>query len=142
MTEYSTDDPLDEIIEDELKSGKFPDAAEMRVKAVFAKGSAPAHKEAASCRKVPAILRLIGDYDFVLVFWTNQWNSYTVQQRHRLVVHELWHITANKNGDPKLRPHGGDFCEIPEHDKHSEQLAKEIPLPEQLAKGPLQVTLD
>jgi predicted metallopeptidase len=142
MPKYATDDALNEIVAGVLKSGEFPDAEDMRVKAVFAKGSAPAHKEAASCRKVPAILRLVGDYDFVLVFWTNDWNSKTNEERLVTVCHELWHISQNDEGQPKIRPHGGDFCELPEHDIHSKALAKRVKPPAIMATMPRQITLD
>lgn len=142
MPKYGVDDALTRIIEDVLASGQFPDTEGLRIKAVFAKGSAPAHKEAASCRKVPTILRLIGEYDFVLVFWTNDWNSKTNQERLETVCHELWHVTVNDQDEPKLRPHAGDFCELPEHDAHSKALAKRIPAPRIMASMPRQVTLD
>ena len=141
-TKYKVDDGLSEIVKEVLESGQFPDTEGFRIKAVFAKGSAPAHKEAASCRKIPALLRLLGDYDFVLVFWTNDWNSKTNQERLETVCHELWHVTANDEDEPKLRPHAGDFCELPEHDIHSKALAKRIPPPQIMATLPRQVTLD
>ena len=141
-TRYKVDDGLSEIVKELLKSEEFPDSEGFRIKAVFAQGSAPGHKEAASCRKIPALLRLLGDYDFVLVFWTNNWNQLTNDERLVLVCHELWHITKNDEEEPKLRPHRGDFCELPEHDVHSKALAKRITPPTIMATMPRQVTLD
>jgi predicted metallopeptidase len=142
-TKYKVDDALEQIIKHLIDSGKFPDTEDMRIKSVFAGGSAPKHhKEAASCRKVPALLRLLGDYDFVLVFWTNDWNAMTPEQRLKTVCHELHHVMQNDAGDPTLRPHGGDFCELPEHDKVSAELAKQVAMPPGLKGGLVQVTLD
>ena len=140
--EYQVDDALNETIQELLKGGEFPDAEGMRVKAVFAKGSAPGHKEAASCRKIPRLLRLLGDYDFVLVFWSNNWNQLTTEDRLILLCHELWHVRKNPEEEPTLRPHGGDFCELPEHDAHSRALAKRVTPPAVMARMPRQMTFD
>ena len=136
-------DVLTEIVKEAIASAEFPDANPDRIKAVFAKGSAPAHRrEAAACKKEGQLERDFGDYDFFLIFWQNDWNAATAQRKWEMVCHELWHVTVNKDGLPKLRPHGGDFCELPEHDMHSKAQAKRIPIPAIMKTQTQQVTFD
>jgi hypothetical protein len=143
MTEYKDDQALTAIVNEALASNQFPDAEGLRVKAVYAKGSAPSHRrEAAACKKEPKLEREFGDYDFFLIFWTNDWNSATIERKWEMVCHECYHITRGKEGEPKLRLHGGDFCELPEHDKKSKALAKSIPIPAIMKTLTHQVTFD
>lgn len=144
MVEYRDDEALTAIVQEALSSGEFPDVPDgMRVKAVFAKGSAPAHKrEAAACKKVGQLEREFGDYDFFLIFWTNPWNAATIEHKWEMVMHECHHMTENKEGQPKIRQHGGDFCELPEHDVYSRAAAKRVPMPVIMKSQTQQVTFD
>jgi hypothetical protein len=140
MVDYSEDDALDEILADLLKQTQiFPDTIEMRVKAIFASGTGP-RKRAAVCRLLPAPVRMIGDYDYLIVIYQNAWDGQTTERRLQICCHELWHIKPSKNGEPGLREHGGDFCELPDHDVRSKALAKAVAVPEIMANLPRQLT--
>lgn len=137
---YVRDDRLQKAVEDVMSSGKFA-AREFEVGAVFAKGRAPADREAASCRKIPSAARTFSNVDFLLVFWKKPWDSMTTQERHRLIVHEVSHIAIDAKGNAKVRRHSGDFCEIWEHDLETQRIAKEIPVSPALAKFDRQTTM-
>jgi hypothetical protein len=138
---YTHNPHLQKAVDDVLSNEAFRAVAELTVKAVFAKGKAPADREAASCRKVPGPVRAVTKVDFLLVFWTKEWDAMPTPERHRTIVHECMHVGMNDNGDPKIRRHGGDFCEIPEHDKESMELAKQIPVSPSLSKFDRQATM-
>ncbi len=124
---YLHDPNLQRAVDDVMEAQDFEAVREFKVVAVFAKGKAPAEREAASCRKMPNAIRTVSEIDFLLVFWTSAWEKMTTPDRHRLIVHELMHVGINEKGEPKIRRHSGDFCEIPEHDKESAELAKKVP---------------
>lgn len=139
---YVHDPNLQKVVEDIVNSGEFDEfITDFKVVAVFAKGKAPADREAASCRKIANAIRTVSKIDFLLVFWREPWDQMTSPERHKLVVHEIMHIGVNDKGEPKIRRHSGDFCEIPEHDKESAELAKKIPISAALRKFDRQGTL-
>lgn len=138
---YAADDTLTDIVQQILRSGHFSEAMNFTIKALYARGSPPGYREAASCHKMSEAVRAVSGVDFILIFWTTPWNAATVEERQVLLVHELHHI-AVKDGKPALRRHAGDFCEIPKHDRFCVELAKKIPIPPMLRKGSLvQTTL-
>jgi hypothetical protein len=139
---YTHNSHLQKAVDDVLSNEAFRAVADFKVAAVFAKGRAPADREAASCRKVPGPVRVVSRIDFLLVFWTTDWDAMPTSERHRTIVHECMHVGINDKGDPKIRRHSGDFCEIPEHDKESAELAKKIPISPALEKLPRQGTLE
>jgi hypothetical protein len=142
-TEYQDNDALTAIVKEALASGEFEDANSDRVKAVFAKGSAPSRsKEAAKCVKSAKLQRQFGDFDFFLVFWSNNWNAIPNLERWETVLHECHHMTRNKDDEPTYRRHEGDFCELPEHDTWSKAAAKRIPMPAIMKTLTQQVTFD
>ena len=138
---YTHNPHLQKAVDEVLGNEAFQAVAEFKVVAVFAKGKAPADREAASCRKMPGAIRTVSGIDFLLVFWTSEWDAMPTPERHRTIVHECMHIGSNDKGDPKIRRHGGDFCEIPEHDKESLELAKQISVSPSLAKFDRQATM-
>ena len=52
-TKYKVDDGLSEIVKEVLESGQFPDTEGFRIKAVFAKGSAPRTRKLPAAAKFP-----------------------------------------------------------------------------------------
>jgi predicted metallopeptidase len=139
---YIEDPQLAHVIAETLESTELlPYAQAFEIKAVFARGKAREGRESASCRRQSQAWRTVTGVDYLLVFWTDDWEAMTTERRHRTVVHELLHIRPNKNGDPGLRRHQGDFCEIEAHDKESADLAKKIPISPTLRKLPRQATL-
>jgi hypothetical protein len=138
---YTHNPHLQKAVDDVLGHQAFQPVAEFKVVAVLAKGKAPADREAASCRKIPNAIRTVSGIHFLLVFWTAEWDAMTTAERHRTIVHECMHIGSNDDGEPKIRCHGGDFCEIPQHDKESLELAKQIPIPASLAEFDRQATM-
>lgn len=138
---YTRNPRLQKAVDDVLSNGAFREVAEFKVVALFAKGKAPADREAASCRRIPNAIRTVSGIDFLLVFWTAEWDAMATKEHHRTIVHECMHVGSNDNCDPKIRRHGGDFCEIPEHDKESAELAEKIPISPALEKLPRQGTL-
>jgi len=131
---YVHDPRLQKAVEDVMGHETFAPVHDFKVVAVFAKGKAPADREAASCRKISNAIRTVSGIDFLLTFWTAEWDLMKRSERHRIIVHELMHVGINDKGDPKVRRHSGDFCEIPEHDKESAELAKTIPISTSLDK--------
>jgi predicted metallopeptidase len=125
---------LQKAVDDVLESHAFQATRDFKIVAVFAKGKAPADREAASCRKMSNAIRKATGLDFLLVFWTAEWDLSTKAQRHRLIVHELMHIGVNDEGNPKIIRHHDNFCEIPEHDRASGELAEKIPISPALDK--------
>jgi predicted metallopeptidase len=123
---YSHDPNLQRAVDDVRKAADFAEISDFKIVAVFAKGKAPADREVASCRKVPNAIRAVSGLDFLLVFWRTPWDEETTFERHRTIVHELMHVDITDDGEPKVRRHQGDFCEIPQHDKESYALAKKI----------------
>ena len=138
---YTHNPHLQKAVEDVMQAPAFQTITDFKIVAVFAKGRAPADREAAACRKIPNAIRTVSRNDFLLVFWTAEWDTMTTPERHRTIVHELMHVDHNDKGDPKIRRHSGDFCEIPEHDKESTELAKKIPVSPSLRKFERQITL-
>ena len=132
---YTRDPRIQRIVDDVRESTEFDDCVrDFKIIAVFAKGERKSSQEAGRCRKVSAAVRLVTGLDFILIFWTIPWDEMTNDQRHQLVIHEIYHIDANDDGEPRLRLHGGDFCEIPEHDKVSMELAQKISMSPSLGK--------
>jgi predicted metallopeptidase len=133
---------VDDVIDGHEDFSKLVKGADLKVVALFAKGRAPRDRqEAASCHKVSNAIRTVRDIDFYITFWREPWDQMTTQDRHKLIVHELKHIGISDKGQPKITGHSGDFCEIPEHDKESAELAKRIPLSPSLRKFDRQGTL-
>ena len=130
---------LNDILQQYVKAG-FPEAQGFSIRGVFVSGNCPEGRlEAAHCRKIPDDIRTVTGLDFLLVFWANPWAAMTADERHVLICHELHHI-ANKDDKPAIRPHGDDFCEIPHHDKKSQEIAAAIKPSSLLAAGKIQVT--
>lgn len=138
---YVRDPNLQKAVEEIRENDAFNDTEGFTVVPLFAKGHSSEHREAASCRKVPKPIRKVTNVDFLLIFWREDWDAMTLKERHRIIVHELMHVDATDAGEPALRRHSGDFCEIPEHDKESEELAAKITIPQALKKFDTQATL-
>lgn len=139
---YWEDAALTTVVEQVRQSGQFPDAEDFKIRVLYVNGKPPEEGDvAAKCIKVADHLRVISHVDFVLLFWKSAWDLMVPETRFTTICHELHHIDQTENGKPKIRRHGGDFCEIPEHDKESRQLAKMIEIPSLLAKAPMQATL-
>ncbi|MGB9021950.1 MAG: putative metallopeptidase [Candidatus Bathyarchaeia archaeon] len=125
---YTRDLNLQRAVDDVMGSSEFKGITDFKVAAVFSRGNSPEDREAASCRKIPNSIRTVTGIDFLLVFWRTPWDIMSKSKRHRTIVHELMHVDHTEKGEPKIRRHSGDFCEIPEHDNESAELAKKIPM--------------
>jgi predicted metallopeptidase len=132
---------LQKAVEDVIDSPPFQTIRDFKIVSVFARGHAPADREAASCRRIPNAIRKVAGLDFLLVFWTAEWDLMTAPERHRMIVHELMHVGINDKGEPKIRRRSGDFCEIPQHDRESAELAQKIPISHSLQRFGGQATL-
>lgn len=139
MGKYKVDDLLNDVLKEYVRVG-FPEAQGFKIKGIFVSGNAPeGRREAAHCRKIPEDIRAVTGLDFLLVFWANPWSAMTAEERHILICHELHHI-MDDDGKPALRSHGGDYCEISEHDKVSKNIANGIKQSSLLSSGEIQVT--
>lgn len=137
MSKYQTDPILQQIIDEYVPSGAFPEAEGRVIVALFAKGKPPTRAEAASCHKVPETMKVISGVDYYLTFWSSVWMKMAEDERHVTVCHELHHIATDDNGKPSIRRHEGDFCEIPEHDKESQRIAASLPKSKNLSHNPV-----
>lgn len=104
-------------------------------------------KVAARCSKVTAPVRFKTNLDYTIVVNSKSFFASTRDEQGATMIHELSHIkisekSKNREILPALRPHEGDFCELPDHDRYSKGLyekyaneltaLKKVPLQEKL----------
>lgn len=82
------------------------------------------------CRLNPAPTRFGTKVEFIIVIKKAEYQRLSEEGKNALICHELYHITRTEKDVPKLRKHkymgGIDFCELPEHDGFSHQLALKV----------------
>lgn len=103
------------------------------------------HHIAGFCMKVSEAVRFKTGLDFLIVIAFEHFQKVPPEIKAQVMIHELYHIkdVGGKEPRPGIRNHGGDYCEIPEHDKFSvgvyEKIRDQLPI---LSKLPFQTTLE
>ena len=95
------------------------------------------------CRRLDEAMRFKTELDYLIVIYKEHFEKMKPDEKVALIVHELHHIVSSSRGNPQLRKHGGDYCEIPSHDKFSQDIAASIigKLPT-ITKMPFQTTME
>ena len=125
------------------KTPELQDARKWKYSIIFTTKKLTRHR-AAYCRKMDGPVGFKTKLDFIIVIEYESFMKVKPMDKVQRIIHELHHIeTGPKNGEPKLREHDEDFCEIHSHDKFSREIAQRIVdnLPT-LSKIPYQTTLE
>ncbi|MGH2638845.1 MAG: putative metallopeptidase [Rhabdochlamydiaceae bacterium] len=106
---------------------KFSEAAKVRFAAFFTKRESPVHF-AGQCRKLSDAVRFKTGLDFILLIYKDNFLKAAKDEQLKILIHELHHIRVDDKGKPKIRRHNEkeDFCELPSHDKYSEQVLAQL----------------
>lgn len=115
---------VDQILS--LAPPELSDAKLFKFKVVFTK-SKLGEDTVAKCTRLPDTVRFLKNLDFVIVISQPKWIELPLEEKGRILIHELYHIKNDaelgKNPKPTIRHHGaysnGDFCKIGSR-KHDE----------------------
>jgi hypothetical protein len=106
---------------------KFPDVFNVKYAVFFTKHESPVHF-AGMCRKLSDAVRFKTGLDFIILIYKDNFLDSSKDEQLKILIHELHHIMVDEKGRPRIRRHNEkeDFCELPSHDKFSEQILAEL----------------
>jgi predicted metallopeptidase len=140
---YEDSEDLRQLANEILGAVPYFPANDVRFAIIYT--NAKMHHIAGMCSKVAGPVSFKTRLQFVIVINKPGFEKMRPEMKAQVVIHELWHIQPGEKDDDayRVRQHGGDYCEIPEHDKFSRSVYEEIKakLP-MLTKLPFQTTLE
>lgn len=105
---------LEAVMNELIETGKFPEAEAFKIKIVFVNKESPKPKCADTSKSTP-VQRYLGYPDFVIRVYKPTFVAWKLDWKLMGIIHELQHIDSTEKGEPALRMHDANFCEIPEH---------------------------
>jgi hypothetical protein len=119
--DYEDNDALDKLAHRVAAAvPELQEATEARFKAFYS--SAEPEHIGGKCRRLDGAVRSQTHLDYFVLVHKDPFILSDNLHRIRMLAHELYHMAREKNTFA-VRRHGGDFCEIPQHDKYSYRLA-------------------
>lgn len=104
---------------------EFQDAKDSRFKIFFTDKDPSERHFAGYCRKLDGATKHRTGLDYFIVIYGPAFQKYSIEEKFLVLIHELHHILLGETKKGKilyqLQKHNEeeDFCELPSHDKYS-----------------------